>query len=104
MTAAQKPKSQDAILSPSLSLKQRLYSPYVAMWLVVLMYCIKTVTKLGAGYVTNSPVFISDGYHNLADILQALAVMVVVYLARRPANAEYPLGKSNIEFFSSLAI
>ncbi len=104
MTAAQKPKSQDATLSPSLSLKQRLYSPYVAMWLVVLMYCIKTVTKLGAGYVTNSPVFISDGYHNLADILQALAVMVVVYLARRPANAEYPLGKSNIEFFSSLAI
>lgn len=104
MTAERKNSNLGVATDAVSNLKAQLYSPYVAMWLVVLMYCIKTVTKLGAGYVTNSPVFISDGYHNLADILQALAVMVVVYLARRPANAEYPLGKSNIEFFSSLAI
>ncbi|HNB18548.1 MAG TPA: cation diffusion facilitator family transporter [Candidatus Obscuribacter sp.] len=84
--------------------RERLYNPYTVMWLVVLMYTIKVATKLSAGYLTNSPVFISDGYHNLSDILQAFAVMVVVYMARRPPNTDYPLGKSNIEFFSSLVI
>ena len=68
------------------------------------MYIVKTVTKLTAGYITNSPVFTSDGFHNLSDILQAVAVMIVVYMARRPPSAEYPLGKRNIEFFSSLII
>lgn len=89
-------------LSPEL--KARLFNPYVAMLIVLAMYCVKTVTKLTAGYITNSPVFTSDGFHNLSDILQAVAVMVVVYMARRPPSAEYPLGKRNIEFFSSLII
>ncbi|HNH75426.1 MAG TPA: cation transporter, partial [Candidatus Obscuribacter sp.] len=71
--------------------RERLYNPYTVMWLVVLMYTIKVATKLSAGYLTNSPVFISDGYHNLSDILQAFAVMVVVYMARRPPNTDYPL-------------
>lgn len=89
-------------LSPEL--KARLFNPYVAMLIVLAMYIVKTVTKLTAGYITNSPVFTSDGFHNLSDILQAVAVMIVVYMARRPPSAEYPLGKRNIEFFSSLII
>lgn len=84
--------------------RARLASPYGVMWLVVAMYLVKVTVKLSAGYLTNSPVFISDGYHNLSDILQAFAVMLVVFMARRPPSADYPLGKSNVEFCSSLVI
>ncbi len=86
------------------ALRKLLASPFVTMWLVVLMYIVKAMIKISVGGQINSPMIAGDGYHNLADIIEALAVLAVIYVARRPATNNYPFGRKNIEFFTSLAI
>lgn len=81
-----------------------LYNPYTVMWLVVIMYLGKAWLKISIGHGINSPMIEGDGYHNMADILEALAVILVIWIARRPANGNYPFGKKNVEFFTSLVI
>jgi cation diffusion facilitator family transporter len=78
--------------------------PFIVMWLVVGMYVIKAFCKIGLGHSINSPMIAGDGFHNVADILEALAVLVVIWVSRRPASDDYPFGKKNVEFFTSLAI
>ncbi len=79
-------------------------SPFVTMWLVVGMYGFKAALKIGLGQHINSPMIAGDGFHNLADILEALAVLLVIWISRRPTSEDYPFGKKNVEFFTSLAI
>jgi cation diffusion facilitator family transporter len=90
------------------SVKDRLIAfltnPFGVMSLVILMYLVKSVLKITVGHQINSPMIEGDGYHNLADILEALAVIVVIWVAKRPASSDYPFGKKNVEFFTSLAI
>ena len=90
------------------SVKDRLIAfltnPFGVMSLVILMYLVKAVLKITVGHQINSPMIEGDGYHNLADILEALAVIVVIWVAKRPASSDYPFGKKNVEFFTSLAI
>lgn len=90
------------------SVKDRLIAfltnPFGVMSLVVLMYLVKAALKITVGHQINSPMIEGDGYHNLADILEALTVIVVIWVAKRPASSDYPFGKKNVEFFTSLAI
>jgi cation diffusion facilitator family transporter len=79
-------------------------SPFATMWLVVGMYAVKAALKIGLGQHINSPMIAGDGFHNLADILEALAVLLVIWISRRPTSDDYPFGKKNVEFFTSLAI
>ena len=79
-------------------------NPFGVMSLVVLMYLVKAVLKITVGHQINSPMIEGDGFHNLADILEALAVIVVIWVAKRPASSAYPFGRKNVEFFTSLAI
>lgn len=84
--------------------KNFLASPFVVMALVIAMYSIKAVVKVSLGTAINSPVIAGDGWHNLADILEALAVIAVIWVARLPSSKSYPFGRKNIEFFSGFAI
>lgn len=86
------------------ALKSALTNPFVVMWLVVSMYLVKAICKIGLGSQINSPMIAGDGFHNLADILEALAVIAVIWVAKRPVTNDYPFGRKNIEFFTSLAI
>lgn len=79
-------------------------NPFGVMALVVLMYAVKAVLKITVGSQINSPMIEGDGYHNLADILEALAVIIVIWVAKKPASSAYPFGRKNVEFFTSLAI
>ncbi|MDE1970047.1 MAG: cation transporter [Patescibacteria group bacterium] len=72
-------------------------SPYFVMVVVLFMYAIKVVAKLSIGAYVHSPVIMGDGYHNVADVLEALIVVVVISYARMSYGDEYPLGRSNIE-------
>lgn len=85
-------------------LRKQLANPFVTMGLVILMYIVKSMIKISVGNQINSPMIAGDGFHNLADIVEALAVLAVIFVARRPATSAYPFGRKNIEFFTSLAI
>lgn len=90
--------------SKAKSLLSLFTTPYGVMALVVLMYLLKAALKITVGREINSPMIEGDGFHNVADILEALAVIVVIWVAKRPASSSYPFGQKNVEFFSSLAI
>ncbi|MGD9682973.1 MAG: cation diffusion facilitator family transporter [Candidatus Obscuribacterales bacterium] len=79
-------------------------NPFFVMGLVLFMYAVKAAVKITLGSSINSPMIEGDGFHNLADILEALAVMAVIYVSKLPSSDEYPFGRKNIEFFASLAI
>ena len=85
-------------------LVKALSNPYVVMCIVIAMYVLKAALKITIGSRINSPMIAGDGYHNLADILEASAVVAVIFVAKLPAGSNYPFGRKNIEFFSSLAI
>lgn len=71
------------------ALKSALTNPFVVMWLVVSMYLVKAICKIGLGSQINSPMIAGDGFHNLADILEALAVIAVIWVAKRPVTNDY---------------
>jgi cation diffusion facilitator family transporter len=108
MTNSKHTSGQSSEPSSNVSLTQRLIAfltnPFGVMSLVILMYVVKATLKITVGHQINSPMIEGDGYHNLADILEALAVIVVIWVAKRPASSDYPFGKKNVEFFTSLAI
>lgn len=78
--------------------------PVLVMVVVALMYIAKVVAKSWIGSTINSPMIAGDGLHNFADFFEALAVIAVILVARRPSSERYPYGRKNIEFFTALAI
>ena len=85
-------------------MKTRVYSPYTVMTIVLIMYAVKVVTKLTIGAHVNSPMITGDGYHNVADIFEALLVIAAVAVSRMPPSEKYPFGRKNIESIFSVVV
>jgi len=74
------------------------------MSIVIGMYVIKVAGKLHVGYMIDSPVFIGDGFHNIADIGEASLIFLTIFLARQAKSQEYPFGRKNVESMATMAI
>lgn len=85
-------------------MKKSLTNPFVVMWIVLIMYVAKAAFKIGIGSMLHSPMIEGDGFHNIADLFEAVAIIVVLFISKRPNSVDYPYGKRNIEFFASLLI
>lgn len=72
-------------------------TPHGMMAIVFAMYLCKVVAKLVIGYSIHSPMITGDGWHNVADLLEVVMVIVAVRMARRPADEDYPFGRKNVE-------
>ncbi|MDO8622002.1 MAG: cation diffusion facilitator family transporter, partial [bacterium] len=72
-------------------------SPYVVMGVVLVMYAVKVIVKLHVGAMVHSPVITGDGTHNIADIVEAILVMLGIAIARMKPSDEYPFGRRDIE-------
>jgi len=77
---------------------------YVCMAVVLLVYAVKVVVKLLVGHSMGSAAMVADGFHNVADIVEALLVVLVVYVGARPENEKLPLGRTSIDSILSLLI
>lgn len=82
----------------------RYFNPFVVMMIVVAMYIVKAAVKISVGGSINSPMIAGDGFHNVADIFEAGAVMLVIWFAKLPGGKAYHFGRKNVEFFASLLI
>lgn len=82
----------------------RYFNPFFVMVLVMAMYVVKAIVKITIGGSINSPMIAGDGFHNIADIFEAGAVMLVIWFGRLPGGKDYHFGRKNVEFFASLAI
>lgn len=79
-------------------------NPIFVMAVVALMYIVKSIVKISLGTAINSPMLTGDGLHNIADIFEALAVILVIKVSLRPPSERYAYGRKNIEFVSAGAI
>ncbi len=84
--------------------RSRWLSPYVVMGVVLAMYGVKVALKLAIGREINSPTITGDGFHNVADLFEALIVLAVVAIARMPPDERYPFGRKNVESIARAAI
>jgi cation diffusion facilitator family transporter len=84
--------------------RSRWLSPYLVMGSVLAMYVLKVGLKLWIGGRINSPTITGDGSHNVADIFEAFAVLVVVIVASWPADERYPFGRKNVESIARVVI
>lgn len=79
-------------------------NPIFVMVIVAAMYVLKSIVKITLGTAINSPMLTGDGLHNIADIFEALAVILVIKVSMRPPSERYAYGRKNIEFVSAGAI
>lgn len=88
----------------NVNLRQLVLHPIFVMVAVLAMYAIKVVCKITIGTSINSPMLTADGFHNVADMFEASAIILIIMLSRRAPNANYPFGRKQVEFLSSLTI
>lgn len=81
----------------------RWMSPYAAMSVILAMYVVKIAAKLSVGYAINSPMIVGDGWHNVSDIIEALLVILMLWLSSRPKSDHYPFGRKNAESLVALS-
>lgn len=76
-------------------------SSYGVVATLVAMYAVKIVVKVSVGGYVRSPAITGDGYHNIADIIEALALLLVIIIANveRPG---YPFGLKKVESLFAL--
>jgi cation diffusion facilitator family transporter len=71
---------------------------------VLSMYTAKTVSKAIVGLTFNVGTLISDATHNIADIIQYLAISISTRIARKEKLQEFPVGRKNLESIVGIAI
>ena len=79
-------------------------NPMFVAAVVALAYMGKAAAKIGVGSWINSPMVTGDGFHNIADVLEVIAIGIVLFIAARQASAHYPYGRKNMEWFTQLGI
>ncbi len=69
----------------------------------IVQYAVKVALKISIGLMVASPMIVGDGFHNLADILQAIVVIVGVWL-KRQAPKGYPFKLAMVESLLTIVI
>lgn len=79
---------------------QRL-SPVVLLRASVAVALLTIALKMGAWWLTDSVGLLSDALESFVNLAGAMFALLMVTIARRPADAEHPFGHSKAEYFSS---
>ncbi len=79
----------------------RQLTPQKLLWVSVVVAVLTITLKTGAWYVTGSVGLLSDALESLVNLGSALFAVVMVTIARRPADDDHPYGHHKAEYFSS---
>jgi cation diffusion facilitator family transporter len=76
-------------------------SPQTLLRVSILVAVVTIALKTLAWWVTDSVGLLSDAMESLVNLASAVFALVMVIIARRPADAEHPYGHHKAEYFSS---
>ena len=76
-------------------------NPQQLLWISAGVAVITIVLKTLAWVVTDSVALLSDALESFVNLASAIFALVMVTIARRPADAEHPYGHHKAEYFSS---
>ncbi|AMB99302.1 transporter [Aerococcus urinaehominis] len=73
-------------------------------WISLIAYLIISAGKLLAGYLLHSAALVADGYNNLSDSINSIAMIVGLRYAQKPADANHRYGHWKGETVATLAM
>jgi cation diffusion facilitator family transporter len=76
-------------------------SPQLLLRVSIAVAILTIVLKTLAWWITDSVGLLSDAMESLVNLASAVFALVMVTIARRPADAEHPYGHHKAEYFSS---
>lgn len=76
-------------------------TPQILLRASVVVALITITLKTGAWLITDSVGLLSDAMESLVNLASALFALLMVTIAKRPADAEHPYGHHKAEYFSS---
>lgn len=79
----------------------RQLTPQKLLWVSVVVAVLTIILKTAAWYVTGSVGLLSDALESLVNLGSALFAVVMVTIAKRPADEDHPYGHHKAEYFSS---
>lgn len=79
----------------------QLPAPRTALGISVAAAVVVISLKWAAWWTTGSVGFLSDAMHSLVNLGAASFALLMVFVARRPPNPEYPYGFGKAEYFSA---
>jgi cation diffusion facilitator family transporter len=82
-------------------LPARLLTPSRLLWASVVVALITITLKTLAWYVTDSVGLLSDAMESFVNLASAIFALMMVTIAKRPADEDHPYGHHKAEYFSS---
>ncbi len=79
----------------------RFLTPQRLLWASVVVAIITITLKTLAWYITDSVGLLSDAMESLVNLASAIFALVMVTIAKRPADEDHPYGHHKAEYFSS---
>jgi len=76
-------------------------TPQQALWLSIAAALTTIAMKAGAWWLTDSVGYLSDALESLVNLAGATFALLMVNLARAPADPEHPYGHGKAEYFSA---
>ncbi|GAC1602592.1 MAG: cation diffusion facilitator family transporter [Ramlibacter sp.] len=76
-------------------------SPTLLLRLSIVVAIITIVMKTAAWWITDSVGLLSDAMESVVNLASAAFALLMVTIARRPADADHPYGHHKAEYFSS---
>ncbi len=79
----------------------RFLTPQRLLWASVVVAVITITLKTWAWYITDSVGLLSDAMESLVNLAGAIFALIMVTIAKRPADEDHPYGHHKAEYFSS---
>ncbi len=79
----------------------RFLTPQRLLWASVVVAVITITLKTLAWYITDSVGLLSDALESLVNLAGAIFALLMVTIAKRPADEDHPYGHHKAEYFSS---
>ena len=70
----------------------------------ITVYLILACAKLIASYIFHSQALFADGLNNFSDIITSLAVLIGLFISRKPADEDHTFGHDKYESISSFVV
>lgn len=71
------------------------------LWITLILTLFFTIVEIVGGLLSNSLALLSDSAHMISDVFALGLSMTAIYLATRPANAQYTYGYLRFEIIAS---
>lgn len=72
--------------------KERIDQGVKGIYISLTVYIVMAMTKIGTGLLAGSQALVADGWNNTSDVFSSLAILVGLFIAKKPADHDHRYG------------